>query len=137
MTATVELTPTLESTPEMTATLALSSAAVESDLAAAGDGLAVYRQQYCGTCHELTAAGTRGTFGPTHNSIGTTAAQRIQSAGYSGHATTAAEYIRESLLDPQSYLVEGYGATLYRMPPYGYLDSASLDALVAFLLSQS
>lgn len=140
--ATASLFPAVEAASQVSATATPSATAPRSPAAPALDpaliaaGLAVYRQQYCGVCHELVAAGTRGTFGPTHNGIGTTAAQRIHAAGYTGHATTAEGYLRESLLEPQAYIVEGYGATPHRMPPYGHLDSASLDALVAFLLSQ-
>lgn len=99
-------------------------------------GLAVYRQQYCGVCHVLSAAGTRGAFGPPHDGMGATAEARIADPGYTGSATTAAEYIMESLIDPYIYLVPGYAATPHRMPPYSHLDPASLDALVAMLLAQ-
>lgn len=127
----------LSETGALTASLDITAAAqTQGDPALAEVGSAVYRQQYCGVCHTLDAAGTRGTFGPTHNGLGAIAAQRILSTEYSGYATNAAEYIRESLVDPQVYIVEGYGATPHRMPPYTHLDSASLDALVAFLLAQ-
>lgn len=131
LTVSVEMAAAVPVTTSVTVT-----AQTPGDPALVEAGPAVYRQQYCGVCHELDAAGTRGTFGPTHNGLGATAAQRILSTGYSGYATTAAEYIRESLLDPQVYIVEGYGATPHRMPPYTHLDSASLGALVAFLLAQ-
>lgn len=131
LTVSVEMAAAAPVTTSVTVT-----AQTPGDPALVEAGLAVYRQQYCGVCHELDAAGTRGTFGPTHHGLGATAAQRILSTGYSGYATNAAEYIRESLLDPQIYIVEGYGATPHRMPPYTHLDSASLGALVAFLLAQ-
>ncbi len=122
-------------TAALTASLTAShSASIDPALVAAG--MAVYRQHYCGICHALTAVGTLGSFGPPHDGMGSTAEQRIQAESYSGNATSAAEYILESLLDPQIYIVGGYAATPHRMPPYGHLDSASLDALVAFLLAQ-
>jgi hypothetical protein len=98
--------------------------------------LAIYRQQYCGVCHTLSAAGTRGTFGPVHDGMGATAQARILDPLYSGAATTAEAYIMESLVDPYLFIVGGYGATPHRMPPYSHLDPASLDALVAMLLAQ-
>lgn len=119
---------------ETAALTAPHSASIDPALVAAG--MAVYRQHYCGICHALTAVGTLGSFGPPHDGMGSTAEQRIQAESYSGNATSAAEYILESLLDPQIYIVGGYAATPHRMPPYGHLDSASLDALVAFLLAQ-
>lgn len=99
-------------------------------------GLTTYRAQYCGVCHALDAAETRGTFGPTHNDMGATAAARLLDPGYSGNATTAAEYITESILDPLIYSVPGYGITSHRMPPYTHLPDAEVAALTAFLLAQ-
>jgi hypothetical protein len=99
-------------------------------------GLDVYRARYCGVCHALDAADTKGLFGPTHNGLGTTATQRVQDPGYTGKASTAAEYIRESIIDPTAYLVPGYEVSRYRMGAYLMLSDAELDALVEFLLEQ-
>jgi mono/diheme cytochrome c family protein len=113
-----------------------SESPVVADPALLAAGLAVYRAQYCGVCHTLDAAGTRGTFGPVHNGMGAIANERLQDESYHGAATTATEYIRESIVDPQLYIVPGYAVTPHRMPVYAHLDSASLDALVAFLAAQ-
>lgn len=99
-------------------------------------GLATYRHQYCGICHQLDAAGTRGAFGPTHNGIGKTAEQRIHDPEYTGTAKTAEAYIRESIVDPTAYLVRGYEITRHRMPAYVGLGDAELDALIQLLLQQ-
>jgi nitric oxide reductase subunit C len=110
-----------------------SASPSEAELAA---GLAVYRKYYCGACHTLDAAETRGTFGPNHNGLGATAAQRIQEPNYSGSATTPAEYIHESIVDPSIYIVDGFAVTSHRMPPYTMLPVEELDALVLFLVNQ-
>ena len=99
-------------------------------------GLAVYHAQYCGVCHTLTAAGTTGTFGPSHDSLGATAAARVASPTYTGTATTPAEYIHESIVAPEVYIVPDYALTSHHMPPYGHLPAADIDALVEFLLVQ-
>ena len=99
-------------------------------------GIEVYRQQYCGTCHCLDRAETGGTFGPGHNGFAMIAAQRIQSDDYTGRATTAAEYIRESVMDPNLYLVPGYASEWHQMPPYVHLNPEDLEALVQLLLSE-
>lgn len=114
--------------------VATSAVAIDPELVAVG--LTVYRAQYCGVCHMLDAAETRGTFGPTHNHMGATAAARIQEDAYNGSATTAVEYIHESIVDPQAFLVSGFATTPHRMPSYAFLDADSVDALVAFLLAQ-
>jgi hypothetical protein len=99
-------------------------------------GLGVYRAAYCGVCHTLAAAGTAGTFGPTHDGFGETAAVRVADAGYTGQATTPAGYAYESLLHPDNFYTPGYGASMHRMPPFTHLSQADLDALAAFLLAQ-
>jgi mono/diheme cytochrome c family protein len=99
-------------------------------------GLQVYQQSYCGLCHQLDAAHTAGKFGPTHNHMGATAASRIQDASYTGAARTAAEYIRESIVSPQVYIVAGYENSQYHMPAFANLSEADLNALVQMLLQQ-
>jgi len=102
----------------------------------AAQGLQIYRQQYCGVCHRLDAAGTAGVFGPEQNSIGLVAEQRLQDEAYQGEAATAAEYIRESILNPGVYLVEGYEQSRHQMPPFTHLSQVQVDALVTMLLQQ-
>lgn len=142
-TTTVEITPTSETSatgiiiPPAVVDVEVGTVDnIVDDPALLAAGLSVYRAQYCGVCHELDAAETRGTFGPDHNDMGAIAAERLQDANYQGLATTAVEYIRESIVDPQIYIVPGYATTPHRMPPYAHLDSESLDALVAFLAAQ-
>ena len=99
-------------------------------------GLEVYRQHYCGTCHRLDRANAGGIFGPTHREMGTTADRRIREPEYTGVATTAEQYLRESIIDPGIYVVPGYEFTRYRMPAYTNLEEADLDALVQMLLQE-
>jgi mono/diheme cytochrome c family protein len=101
-----------------------------------GRGLEVYKEQYCGICHQFSVADTGGLFGPTHDGIGTIADQRVQAPDYTGSATTGAEYIRESLLDPKAYLVPGFETTSHHMPAYTHLDESDINALVQMLLQQ-
>lgn len=100
-------------------------------------GLDVYKARYCGVCHTLDAAETRGAFGPTHNGMAATAARRVKDPEYTGSASTAEEYLRESIVDPAAYLVPGYALSRYRMGAYTMLSEAELDALVEFLLKQT
>ena len=98
-------------------------------------GRAIYLQQQCGICHTLTKAGTHGTFGPTHDNLETTAAERILDPRYRGTATTPAEYVRESILQPGIFYVEGYQITRFRMPMYTNLSEEELNDLITFLLT--
>ncbi|MBX3001145.1 MAG: hypothetical protein KF893_21660 [Caldilineaceae bacterium] len=99
-------------------------------------GIAVYRQQYCGICHTLDAAETRGTFGPSHNQAAAAALSHLADPKYVGTATTAAEYLYESIVSPEVHLVAGYAATPHRMPAFSHLPAEDIDALVYLLLHQ-
>lgn len=99
-------------------------------------GVEVYLQSYCGACHALASAGTAGAFGPSHDDARAQAEERLRDPNYRGAATTAEEYIRESIVDPGVYLVPGYAATPHRMPAYGNLSDEALDALVALLMQR-
>ena len=153
------LAPPLTSLPPLTTTVALTSTAAPTlslpipvlltntlsaatpiqqaaDPAVAEAGLQLYRQYYCGVCHQLTAAGTKGTFGPSHDGIGHLAVQRLQAPIYRGTATTVAEYLHESLVDPQVYIVPGYELTPHRMPSFSFLPADELNTLVQWLSQQ-
>ena len=134
-TVTVDSAP-LTTTAEISVTAEEVATKESADPALLAAGMAAYRAQYCGICHTLDAAETHGTFGPEHNGMGAMAAARIADSNYSGAATTPAEYIYESIVTPQAYTVPGYATTSHRMPSYVHLDEATLNELVAFLLSQ-
>lgn len=83
-------------------------------------------QAGCVTCHSLDGT---AFLGPSLQGIGSFAQDRIP--GMSAEA-----YIRQSILDPEAFVIEESPPGL--MPPH-YEDALSaehLDALVAFLMSQ-
>ena len=101
---------------------------------ALAEGLRLYREQYCGTCHAFAAAGTAGIFGPPHDDMRAIAEQRIRDAKYKGKATTGEEYLRESVVQPGAYRVPGYERTRFLMPAYTNLSETQVDALIRLLL---
>ena len=79
----------------------------------------------CVGCHNAGSGG--GTTGPNLSHIATDAATRKP-------GMDAEAYIRESLLDPQTYLVAGYGPL---MPSFrGTLSDEEIDNVVAYLLTK-
>lgn len=98
-------------------------------------GVEVYQAQRCGACHSLGRAGTTGIFGPPHDSLVIHAAERIRDPDYQGTATSAEEYIRESIEKPGAYRVPGFERTHFAMPVYTGIPPEDLDALV-FMLSR-
>ncbi len=106
------------------------------DLEAAAQGKALYHTLACDSCHGLDAVGSTRTYAPTHNHLRATAEQRISGVDYTGQATTAAEYIRESIVDPKAYVVAGYQHVRFGMPSFAHLSEREVNALVQFLLQQ-
>lgn len=99
-------------------------------------GVQVYRRNYCGSCHTLTLANTRGTFGPNHDQEGTHATEIIASGSYLGDAESASSYIRESIVQPDAFYAPGYEATNHHMPSFAHLPDADIDAIVYLLANQ-
>lgn len=99
-------------------------------------GLEAYKALGCSGCHRLAEAGSVATFGPSHDHEATTAAEHMAAADYAGSASTVADYLRESILDPEAYVPEQYRLVKYRMPSFAHATEAQVEALVALLLEQ-
>lgn len=110
--------------------------AVAFDAAKYERGITLYLTAYCGSCHQLSAAETRGAFGPSHDGAATLAAERLQDPEYTGTATTAAEYLAESIVNPLVYFTPTYAGSAHRMPAYTNLTEDEVDAIVYMLLQQ-
>ncbi len=114
----------------------LSGLSEEERAALSARGLAVYKEQYCGVCHQLESAGTRGIFGPSHGEMVEMAAARIEDPAYSGEATDVYTYLYESIIEPGKYYVEGYALSPHKMPSYRHIPEEDLEALIVFLAGQ-
>jgi cytochrome c oxidase subunit II len=82
----------------------------------------------CGGCHTLTKAGTKGTVGPNLDNI----AADAKTAGES-----VPDYVRESIVDPNKYIVKGYPANVMPGNFGTSLSKQDLDALVAYISGDS
>lgn len=90
----------------------------------------------CQACHVVPGfEPPRQEVGPTLEGIASRAAERIEARDYTGEARTVADYLRESILEPNAYVVEGYDAV---MPPiFGErMTAAQLETLVRWLSEQ-
>jgi nitric oxide reductase subunit C len=108
----------------------------------AARGETLYATLPCGSCHDISRPWPGGDICPNLGNIGTEAARVVGLAEYHGRARDAAGYIRESIVDPNAYIVPGPS---YRqadgqsvMPKtFGQtLSPVELDDLVAFLLTR-
>jgi len=105
-------------------------------------GARLYETLPCASCHDISRPWPGGDICPNLGNIATEAARIVRQADYHGHATDAAGYIRESIVDPNAYIVPGPS---YRQPdgqsvmPKTFAQTLSpgqLDDLVAFLLTR-
>ncbi len=92
----------------------------------------------CFACHS-TAPGVN-LVGPSLAGIAATAAERIRGTDYKGKATDPAGYLRESIVEPNAFLVPGptFSSSGQSMMPAGFgqsLPPAQVDALVAYLMT--
>src|SRR5262245_26535708 len=110
--------------------LVLAADASTEDFVRAGQDI-FYGKGTCALCHEI---GKKGERCPDLAGVGERAGTRIKEERYKGKATTSAEYLVESLMEPTAYVVEGYQPS---MPPVGrQLNDLELVAVVSFLQSQ-
>ena len=102
------------------------------DLAAQGEQL--YKQATigsasspgCVTCHSLEEGVS--LVGPSHASVGARAGDQV--AGQS-----AEDYIRESIIDPNAHVVDGYSPGVMYQNYGNELTDEQIDALVAYMVS--
>ena len=92
----------------------------------------------CAACHSV-APGVN-IVGPTMAGIASTAAARMRHTDYHGPAKDVASFIRESIVDPNAYVLQGptYSAGGRSLMPSDYaqtLKPEQVDQIVAYLLS--
>jgi cytochrome c oxidase subunit 2 len=88
-------------------------------------------QNLCATCHSLDDI---KLVGPSFRGLaGAKRKVRDKPGGELHEVTANAAYLRQSILDPNALLVDGYPENL--MPPIGaILTEAQIDALVTYIV---
>jgi cytochrome c oxidase subunit 2 len=96
--------------------------AVGGDIETDNPGLAVYTENGCANCHQISGVDSEAESGPNLDEL-------------SEHADDAGkpleEYIRESIVSPSAYVVPDFPDIMPKT--YSQLSDQELDALVAFL----
>lgn len=108
------------------AVYAIDAGTDQASSATAIDGRAVFLTKGCTGCHSREGASNTAQIGPNLTGLTHRAGDRVE-------GLSAEEYVRQSILDPQAYMVEGYGPLMPVLP----LDADELAALVEFLLSEA
>jgi mono/diheme cytochrome c family protein len=103
-------------------------ALAQAGLEGATSGRQIFVAAGCGSCHELAKAGTNGTTGPSLDDLASAAGQRES-------GTSPEEYVEESLVDPDAFVVEGFQPGV--MPSFeGRLSERQIQTLVDYLLER-
>jgi cytochrome c oxidase subunit II len=89
-------------------------------------GSAVFKNNGCGSCHTLKAAGASGKVGPDLDKLPAYAQQAGQ---------PLEPFIHTSIVDPNAYTQPGFPKNV--MPPFSSLPKDQLDALVQYLIQSS
>ena len=110
----------------------------EDDPRAIGESLFRSAVPACIACHATTPGMSMA--GPSLAGIGSRAEAIVASDEYTGSATDAESYIRESIVDPSAHIVPGemYSANAMSFMPNTYTESLTdeqIDQLVAYLTS--
>lgn len=87
----------------------------------------------CTSCHSLEP--DQVIVGPSHAHVASRAEAVVQSDRYEGEATSAAGYLRESIIDPDAYVVPGFDPNLMYEQYSEVLTEEQISDLVAFLLT--
>ena len=90
------------------------------------DGRNVFLTKGCTRCHSLAGVSTTGQIGPNLTGLADRAGDRVE-------GLEAGDYIRQSVLAPEAFVVDGFSPLMPTLP----LDTEELDALVEFLLAES
>jgi mono/diheme cytochrome c family protein len=99
-------------------------ALAQAGLAGATTGEQIFTAAGCASCHTLAKANASGNIGPSLDEL-------AQAAGE--QEGTPEDFVRESLLDPDAVVAEGFQAGV--MPPFeGRLNDEQLQTLVEYLL---
>ena len=90
------------------------------------EGQNVFLTKGCTSCHSLDGVSATGQIGPNLTGLADRADDRVEDL-------EAEDYIRQSVLDPEAFVVDGFSPLMPTLP----LDTEELDALVEFLLAET
>ena len=102
-------------------------ALAEAGLADAKTGEQIFTAAGCASCHTFQPAGSQANIGPNLDELAAAAGDREP-------GKSAEDYVREAILQPEAFTVEGFNQGV--MPSYeGRLTDAQVDALTEYLLN--
>jgi mono/diheme cytochrome c family protein len=101
----------------------------------ADNGKALTESLGCVGCHVAAPVGPAwlASADPTGQGVGTRAGSSFSASGYTGHATSAEQYLQESIVRPNDFLVPGFNADLMPKDYGSKLTAQDLADIIAYL----
>lgn len=87
----------------------------------------------CSACHELAAVGPAWAASGSTPGIGTRAGQRISEDDYTGEATNAAQYLFESIVATNAFVVPGFQESIMPLDFGQRLSAQQVADLIAYM----
>lgn len=118
--------------------LSLRAAAGSADVQHGRD---VFSKYLCDSCHDVSRPAPGGEFGPNLGNIAVEAQRVLKLPEYTGKATNPNDYIRESVLKPNAYIVPGSdyldkpGTSVMPQDYSATIAAQELNDLIAYLAS--
>ncbi len=138
-TSTIVPRPT---SPSVTAPSSSPTGVTSPSLGDPARGAQLFSTLPCSSCHDITHPFPGGAICPNLGNIVTEAARIVKSPDYHGQATDAAGYIRESIVNPNAYIVpdaQYHTSDGQSVMPKNFgqtLTAQQIDDLVAFLMTK-
>jgi cytochrome c2 len=101
-------------------------------------GKQLMQQKYpCGSCHTLPDAGLTGIVGPNLTGVATRAANDQDGRLTKSGSKTAADYLRQSILNPSAYIVPSFQDVMPKnFSNPNVMPDDDREAIVNYLLTQ-
>jgi cytochrome c2 len=120
--------------PTVTITSVAPPPAAAPDKGDAANGEKLFASSGCLACHSLKEG--EKIVGPSQYHVGRAAASIIKDSSYTGKAKTAGDYVRESIVDPNAYVVPGFAPGIMPQDFGKKLSAQGIDDLIAFLMTK-
>lgn len=97
-------------------------------MAGAPSGEVLFLSKGCSGCHSIDGVAESASQGPDLTHVAQVAGKRVL-------GLSAEEYVRQSVREPQAFLVPGFAGGFVEMPTLPLAED-EIDSLVAFLLTE-
>jgi mono/diheme cytochrome c family protein len=89
----------------------------------------------CTACHVLSQTGPAWLAKDGQPGVGTRAAERLQDPNYTGKATSPEQYLFESIVDPNTYVVSGFPPNVMPQTYANQLTDQNMADLITYLMT--